>query len=236
MLRIVSRLLTFAVCLGVAAPALATPWIQYTMTPELPDHVENPGGLFTGWCLAQPDDTTPARLEVRIMSPDGVELSTWESTDTFEYTMFFAVPTGADDGVYRYQIDYYSTSGLEASLDLGFLVAGAQQGICAMKFEDLNGNGAREASEPWLGGWEMCVDPIVGCGFTTSDGLACWRGFPEGEYTVCETMQTGWEPTTPACQTVFVESGPIVKLLFGNKRITTPVQTTSWGNIKSAYR
>jgi hypothetical protein len=230
------RVALVAAGMGMVAPAMAAPWVEYTMDPALPGQVMNPGGLFTGWCIAHFDNSVPDRLEVRIVGPDGGVLSTWESIDTFEYTVFFVVTDGMEDGVYRYQIDYFSEIGLEASVDEAFMVAGLQQGICGMKFEDLNGNGTREASEPWLSGWEMCVDHGVGCGLTTTDGFACWRGFPAGVYTICETPQSGWEATTPVCQSVLVESGPLVKVLFGNRRITTPVETISWGRIKSTYR
>jgi hypothetical protein len=222
---------------AATVPASALPWIEFSMSPALPDHVENPGGLFTGWCLAHPDGTFPEQLVVRVLDSNGVLVSEWSATDTFEYTVFYALPDGAPDGIYRYQVEYWSSAGLSASIDEGFLVAGATTGICAFKFEDLNGNGVYDPpTETLLSGWEIC-NPTLGCKFTDADGAACWFFIAPGTYTMCETLQSGWEaPVTPVCQDIDVFAGDIAKVMFGNRVIITPVEETSWGAVKDLYR
>lgn len=223
--------------LATVSPSFALPWVEFTMSPGLPDHVENPGGLFTGWCQAHPDGTFPQSLVVRVVDPSGTVVSEWTSTDTFEYTVFYGIPSGSPDGMYRYQVEYWSTIGLEASIDQGFLVAGATTGICAFKFEDLNGNGVYDPpTETLLSGWEIC-NPTLGCKFTDVDGAACWFFIPAGVYTMCETLQSGWEaPVTPVCQDITVPADDIAKVTFGNRQIVTPVEESSWGKVKDLYR
>ena len=78
------------------------------------------------------------------------------------------------------------------------------------KFEDVNGNGARDAGEPGLAGWEIrAYDDVNGNGVldtgettgpiaatTDADGNYSLDLTP-GKYVVCEVLQAGWLQSTP---------------------------------------
>jgi uncharacterized repeat protein (TIGR01451 family) len=96
--------------------------------------------------------------------------------------------------------------------------------ICAVKFEDLDGDGVQGPNEPLLPNWVFNVtDPSnnpVGTITTTPPGTppACLTVAAPGTYTVTEQVQSGWVPTTPNPQTVTVQPGQTVNVTFGNQQ------------------
>ncbi len=72
-----------------------------------------------------------------------------------------------------------------------------------MKFNDLNGNGAKDAGEPGLPDWTITLKGTDGMGnavskSTTTDANGNYSfSVPPGSYTVCEVQQTGWKQTFP---------------------------------------
>lgn len=220
----------------VTGLAAAAPWVDHDLEPPLPQHVENPGGLLSAWCEVHPDGMEMDRLEVRLVDPEGATVWGWSSTTALEYTLEWVVPSGLDDGLYRYEVEAFSVDGdLVASVDEPFLIAGLTNGICVFKFEDLNGNGEFElGEEPLLPGWEFCNDDL-GCEVTDEDGVACWFFVDEGSYEICETLQDGWVSTTGICQTVDLVAGDIAKAMFGNQMESTPTESSTWSRIKRLY-
>jgi hypothetical protein len=203
------------------SPALAAPWIDVTLSPTLPDHVENPGGALHAYCWVHEAGTIPERLIITILDPDGVEVYREERmASVYEYVSW-TVPQDMIDGVYVYRVDYYAVGDETASAVESFLVAGLTTGFCAFKFIDDNGNGEYEPDlgETLASGWEICATPGLGCKLTDADGVACWFFIAPGTYEVCETVQPGYVPSLPECQFVTVASGSIEKVMFGN----TPV-------------
>jgi predicted secreted protein len=72
------------------------------------------------------------------------------------------------------------------------------------KFRDDNGNGTQDAGEPRLSGWTISLNGTDGQGnavsltdSTDANGDYSFDVTP-GSYTVCETLQTGWEQTLPS--------------------------------------
>jgi hypothetical protein len=109
--------------------------------------------------------------------------------------------------------------------------------ICGVKFNDLNGNGLRDAGEPGLPNWQIglgiaTIPPVT----TDKDGKYCFNNLPAGTYTVTETNQTGWQqtfPSSPGIHTVTLTAGQnIDSLNFGNRRlpecITPPDRMVGW--------
>lgn len=226
------------VVLFASQAASSDPDMFIALDPDLPDHLENPGGLLIADCVVDPEGTTPMVLVVRVRGANDELLFQQSFPELLEYHLEWWLPAGSDDGVYHYEAEYHSQEGINAFARDGFLVAGQVTGLCALKFHDENGNGVFEDGEELLPNWEMCYTGpggIEDCEFTDEDGLACWFGVPSGDYTVCETLQAGWENTTPLCQDVTVLEGEISKLLFGNQA-ATPVQKTTWGAIKNLYQ
>jgi hypothetical protein len=70
------------------------------------------------------------------------------------------------------------------------------------KYNDLNGNGARDEGETFLSGWEVFISaqhyqyegPER---ITDSDGKFVFSNLIAGTYNVCEVMQSGWNNTQP---------------------------------------
>jgi hypothetical protein len=230
-----------AALVALAPSARAVPWIEWAMTPDLPGHVDNPGGTLSAWCIVHPDQTTFQRLDVRIVAPGGGVLQQWAITDAMDFYVDWTIPEGYPDGIYRYEMDYVSVEqGLTVSLSEGFLAAGSTTGVCAFKFNDEDGDGVFEPEdgEALLPGWEICATgpQAIPCKVTDSDGVACWFFITPGVYEFCETMQMGWIPTTGVCASVDVLPNAIQKVEFGNQMNPVPTEPKSWGGIKSDFR
>ena len=100
--------------------------------------------------------------------------------------------------------------------------------ICGVKFNDLNGNGVRDASETGLPNWvislsyNLAIGPVTLTTTTDSLGNYCFNNLQGGgSYTVSETNQAGWVqtfPSAPGTHTVPLTAGEnITGINFGNK-------------------
>ncbi|MEZ6190394.1 MAG: SdrD B-like domain-containing protein [Phycisphaerales bacterium] len=112
-------------------------------------------------------------------------------------------------------------------------------GITGTKFEDVNGNGVRDAAEPGLEGWTIYID-LNGNGthdanepFTVTDanGHYAFGNLPNGGYLIREVLQYGWEQTLPGLN--FYDVGVVngqtaTGVDFGNQRGTGEVHGTKW--------
>ncbi len=104
-------------------------------------------------------------------------------------------------------------------------------GVCVVKFNDLNGDGVRQAGEPHLGGWQFSLSgpsgPLSGA---TTDSKGQWctpKSLAPGSYTVTETMKPGWVSTTPGGSppqaVVAVAAGQVSLIAFGNRKTAPPI-------------
>jgi hypothetical protein len=69
-----------------------------------------------------------------------------------------------------------------------------------MKFNDLNGNGVKDAGEPGLAGWTIVLtkpDATTVSMVTDALGNYTFSGLAKGNYTVNEVVQAGWMQTAP---------------------------------------
>lgn len=81
--------------------------------------------------------------------------------------------------------------------------------IAGTQFEDLNGNGQRDAGEAGLAGWTVFLDGNANGSLdagerstvTGADGSYRFDDLLPGDYTVAEVMQDGWMQTAPASST-----------------------------------
>lgn len=74
--------------------------------------------------------------------------------------------------------------------------------LCGVKFEDLDGDGIRDAGEPGLAGWTVRLQTPSGTtvqsATTGADGRYCFGNVGQGIYHVREVPQPGWLQTFPA--------------------------------------
>lgn len=70
--------------------------------------------------------------------------------------------------------------------------------VTGQKFNDLNGNGVKEAGEPGLGGWRILLTGAATASTTTDSlGFYTFTDLGPGSYSVAESLQTGWRQTMP---------------------------------------
>ena len=106
--------------------------------------------------------------------------------------------TGAEDGGWSITL----TSGeADTGNDFGNYQAASKSG---MKFNDLNGNGAKDAGEPGLPDWTITLDGTDGFGAavnlsttTDADGNYSFTNLNPGSYLVCEQSESGWIQSYP---------------------------------------
>ena len=105
--------------------------------------------------------------------------------------------------------------------------------VRALKYNDLNGNGSKNAGEPLLAGWTLWLDldkdgvKDAGEPERTSSATdpVSFGSLPAGTYQVCEVNQDGWtntDPGTSLCDTVTVTAGQTSAAIeFGNFKLGT---------------
>jgi len=96
--------------------------------------------------------------------------------------------------------------------------------ISGTKFNDLNGDGDRDAGEPGLAGWTIELDTnaddsVDDTTLTDADGKYEFSGLAYGTYRVREQGQTGWTQTTTNPSDLLIESGSYYPDIdFGNQQ------------------
>ena len=85
--------------------------------------------------------------------------------------------------------------------------------INGQKFNDLNGNGAKDGGEGGLSGWKILLTgPISTSTFTDGSGNYSFGNLIAGSYTVSESLQSGWVqsfPSTPGTHVLSISSGSV---------------------------
>ncbi len=76
------------------------------------------------------------------------------------------------------------------------------QTISGVKYNDLNGNSARDPGEPGMDGWtinlEQPAGTVIQTKTTAADGSYSFTGLAPGTYLISEVQQTGWTQKAPA--------------------------------------
>ena len=98
-------------------------------------------------------------------------------------------------------------------------------------YRDANGNAARDIGETILPGAVISVTNMSGVVMATfvTDGTEprCFSGFAEGVYLVSETDPSGYTSTTPNLLGVYVTTGTLLTLEFGDQPGATPTPTAT---------
>ncbi len=112
--------------------------------------------------------------------------------------------------------------------------------VCVILFNDINGNGLAEDTEPAMPGGEVSLTDRAGkfsrTGTTvtindpTVDLPLCFSDVPEGEYSVSIAIPQGYNPTTSTARDLSVKAGSTSTIDFGaqvslRSADPTPVQT-----------
>jgi LysM domain len=112
------------------------------------------------------------------------------------------------------------------------LVSNGMAQICVLLYEDLNGDGKRQETEPPIPGGEVSVTNLGGGYSQTMTTLPadpnadfqgiCFNDAPQGEYSVTVGIPDGYNPTTALTYDLkglkMVEAGNTVYLPFGAQR------------------
>ena len=116
--------------------------------------------------------------------------------------------------------------------------------VHAIKYHDQNGNGTREAGEPGLFGWTLCVEDANGdtvgfCQVTDLDGNVTLAPNMPGDFQLCEVAQNGWINTDPgdgtACKPIsvtqaalYAEFYPTVNDIYGVELVEKSENELAW--------
>lgn len=93
--------------------------------------------------------------------------------------------------------------------------------VCALLWNDANGNGLRDNTETMLAGGQLAVvDVATGAPVQayTTDGLTephCFENLAEGQYTISAVPPSGYNPTTAGSTSMGLKSGDVASLEFG---------------------
>lgn len=130
--------------------------------------------------------------------------------------------------------------------DVLFLnVPAANGGIEGVVWNDVNGDGVRQASDPGLSGWTVFVDldnngdpdPGEPTDVTDADGVFAFPDLPTGDYRVREILPLNWDPTIgyDANAQVFVSPASIAYVDFGNFNTGTlgAIRGTVWNDLNA---
>ena len=148
--------------------------------------------------------------------------SAWNLYSTASYT----IPA---TGTYRIKFESISSNNGTGPLDGGNFLddinVTCPSSICGLKYNDLNGDGQKQANEPVLPNWEITLTGLLTMTTTTgADGSYCFNNLPAGSYTVQETQLDGWVQTAPAAPGTYsinlIEGQNVVGKDFGNRQLT----------------
>lgn len=128
--------------------------------------------------------------------------------------------------------------------DVDFGNTASTSAIAGVKYEDINGDGARGEGEPGLSGWEINLSRggiLFATTTTATDGAYAFSDLAPITYTVTESLEEGWVKTEPAEEryTVGLVPGEVREGIdFGNHRVATTtliISNEAEGNITETH-
>lgn len=212
---------------GLPGGTLLAPFLIADSTPEN-FLIQNPGN--------QAGQGTLAYFAFLNANPDGVDHIRLLGDNTFAFEDLF----GGGDFDYNdlvIQVNFSSSGGGNQPGPIDPDPTPTPGEIRGTMWNDINGNGVRDSSEPGLAGWTIFLDQNqngqleVGEISTTTDanGDYALTTLIPGTYTVSEVLQTGWQSTfpVPGSNTVNLSAGQsVANINFGQRSNLKEIQLT----------
>lgn len=214
-----------------ALPALAAAQgISFARSPAPPQAILQTGSQVLGYNVTF--GTVPTRIDRSIIDPLGMvrlgpdPIALQPSTPSpFTDAFSFNPGNGAPLGRYQARVAFYSLPGgqiaPEVQAQVAFDVADQLGTLRLVKFEDVNGNGVRDAGEPGVPGWTFnLINPQgnTSTAVTGPDGTVTIPSVPAGMWQVAEMVEPGWVPVTPPIGPVMVPANGVGAFTAGNAR------------------
>ncbi len=160
------------------------------------------------------------------VSVDGGAFSIWQLNTALTEALY--------SGTAGHSYAFYSTArdnagneeAIPAGADAGTVIVGGVGTLSGMKFEDMDGDGVKDAGEAGLSGWTLyldadgngALDPGELSTVTGTDGSYSFNDLAAGNHVVAELARAGWIATTPVSgsRAVTVVGGQTTTADFGN--------------------
>ena len=180
------------------------------------------------------DSDEPAIPGQRVtLAQNGIEIANITSAEDGSYTFDNLAP-----GTYEVD-DPIVVSVSSKSVVIAPIPVAGKSSISGVNFNDLNGNGIKDAGEPGIANWQMVLtylgsadrpvpDIILTKIRTDANGAYSFKNLFPGVYEVSELSQTGWVLTTAESIRVNLP-GSKSNLDFGNKLESQPDKASIWG-------
>ena len=216
-----------AMVVALAVPAVASAvGISLNRSPAPPSAIQRGAGTETvDFSITY--QTIASSWSLRFTDPLGAlvqqeSLSVAGLPSPINVQRSFNPSASAPVGRYRATVDFFSSPGsLEASALVVFDVADQLGSLQVVKFEDVNGNGIREAGEPGVPSWTFRLTNPQGNGSvisTGTDGAVTVGNVPAGVWNIEEVVDPMWAAITPVSGQVTVPAGSLGTFVAGNVR------------------
>ena len=216
-----------AMVVALAVPAVASAvGISLNRSPAPPSAIQRGAGTETvNFSITY--QTIASSWSLRFTDPLGAlvqqeSLSVAGLPSPINVQRSFSPSASAPVGRYRATVNFFSSpASLEASALVVFDVADQLGSLQVVKFEDVNGNGIREAGEPGVPSWTFRLTNPQGNGSvisTGADGAVTVGNVPAGVWNIEEVVNPMWAAITPVSGQVTVPAGGLGTFVAGNVR------------------
>lgn len=171
--------------------------------------------------------SNPQRYDYRVIDPLNALVKSEQvgiagASSPVNASAFYQPAANATVGRYRIELDFLSDAAVpETTATALFDVADALGTLVLQKYEDVNGNARRDATDPGLPNWRFrLVNPQgnPSAAATGPTGDASLPGVPAGAWQVEEIAEPGWVPVSATSGTVQVPPNGTGTFTIGNVR------------------